>query len=145
MARITVEDCLRRENNRFTLVVLASRRAKQLLRGAKSLLPEVKNKPIVTALREIAQGGVRFMTPEELAKVKAAESEQYADDQSQQAIASAVAAADELFFSKSHSPEDLEAEFKAEAEEFADDDDEDFDDKEIDSADDDNEDGDDEF
>lgn len=65
MARITVEDCLRRENNRFALVLLAAKRTKQLLKGAKYLLPEMKNKPVVSALREIASGGVRFMTEEE--------------------------------------------------------------------------------
>ena len=70
MARITVEDCLKKENNRFALVVLAFKRAKQLLSGAKSTLPEVKNKPIVTALREIANSDVHFMSPEEQARVR---------------------------------------------------------------------------
>ena len=66
MARITVEDCLRRENNRFALVLLASRRTKQLLTGARVLLKEQRsNKAVVTALREIASGVVRFMTSDE--------------------------------------------------------------------------------
>ncbi len=57
MARITVEDCLARIPNRFELVVIASQRAKDLLKGA---LPLVKtdNKEVVTALREIAAGKV---------------------------------------------------------------------------------------
>lgn len=59
MARLTVEDCLVRENNRFALVVLAADRAKQLARGAR---PRVisHNRPAVVALREIAAGHVRF-------------------------------------------------------------------------------------
>lgn len=66
MARITVEDCLRSENNRFALVLLASQRAKQLLGGATPLTDSKGNKSIVTALREIADSKVRFMTAEEV-------------------------------------------------------------------------------
>lgn len=58
MARITVEDCLRRVPNRFDLVTTASKRAKQLFAGAKPLV-ESGNREIVTALREIAAGKVR--------------------------------------------------------------------------------------
>ena len=57
MARITVEDCLARIPNRFELVVIASRRAKDLLKGAPPLV-EADNKEVVTALREIAAGKV---------------------------------------------------------------------------------------
>ena len=67
MARITVEDCLTKENNRFALVHLAAKRAKQLLAGAKSLATERRdNKSVVMALREIASGKVEFMTEEEV-------------------------------------------------------------------------------
>jgi len=59
MARITVEDCLERVPNRFELVLLAARRAKQLLKGARPLA-ESDNKEIVTALREIAEDKVRL-------------------------------------------------------------------------------------
>jgi DNA-directed RNA polymerase subunit omega len=59
MARITVEDCLERVPNRFELVLLAVRRAKQLLKGARPLV-EDDNKEVVTALREIAQEKVRL-------------------------------------------------------------------------------------
>ena len=59
MARITVEDCLERVPNRFELVLLAARRAKQLLKGARPLA-ESDNKEIVTALREIAVDKVRL-------------------------------------------------------------------------------------
>jgi DNA-directed RNA polymerase subunit omega len=58
MARITVEDCLEKVSNRFELVMLASRRARQLFQGAKPLI-ESENREIVTALREIAAGKVR--------------------------------------------------------------------------------------
>jgi DNA-directed RNA polymerase subunit omega len=63
MARITVEDCLDKVSSRFELVLLASKRAKQLLKGAK---PVVKsdNRDIVIALREIASGKVRWATPQ---------------------------------------------------------------------------------
>ena len=59
MARVTVEDCLERVNNRFALVVLAAERARQLANGGRALVA-CSNKPAVTALREIAGGNVRF-------------------------------------------------------------------------------------
>lgn len=62
MARITVEDCLRNVESRFELVILASRRAKMLLRGASSLV-ESDNKPVVVSLREVAAGKVTFVRP----------------------------------------------------------------------------------
>jgi DNA-directed RNA polymerase subunit omega len=62
MARITVEDCLDKVPNRFELVLLASKRAKQLLKGARPLV-ETDNKDIVTSLREIAAGQVRMLYP----------------------------------------------------------------------------------
>ena len=59
MARVTVEDCLEREENRFALVILAARRTRQLMKGNGPLVHS-KNKPAVTALREIAAGKVHF-------------------------------------------------------------------------------------
>ncbi len=57
MARITVEDCLDHVDNRFALVMLATRRARHMRRyGAEPLLPEENDKPTVIALREIAAG-----------------------------------------------------------------------------------------
>ena len=64
MARITVEDCLEKVNSRFTLVMLAARRAKMLIRGARPLV-ESTNRSIVTALREVAAGKVYFVEPPE--------------------------------------------------------------------------------
>lgn len=57
MARITVEDCLEKVSNRFELVLVGARRAKQLLKGARPLVAS-ENKEVVTALREIAEGKV---------------------------------------------------------------------------------------
>jgi DNA-directed RNA polymerase subunit omega len=59
MARVTVEDCLEHEDNRFALVILASQRCRQLMKGAAPLVVS-KNKPAVTALREIAARKVYF-------------------------------------------------------------------------------------
>jgi DNA-directed RNA polymerase subunit omega len=57
MARITVEDCLDHVENRFQLVMLATRRARQMRRyGVTPLVPEEGDKPTVIALREIAAG-----------------------------------------------------------------------------------------
>jgi DNA-directed RNA polymerase subunit omega len=64
MARITVEDCLEKVPNRFELVLLAARRAKQLLKGARPLV-ESDNKEIVAALREVADGKVTMEYPPE--------------------------------------------------------------------------------
>ena len=59
MARVTVEDCLDREENRFALVILAAIRCRQLMKGNDPLV-KTKNKPAVTSLREIAAGKVHF-------------------------------------------------------------------------------------
>ncbi len=56
MARVTVEDCLEHVDNRFELVLVASKRARQLANGAESALQWEKDKPTVLALREIAEG-----------------------------------------------------------------------------------------
>jgi DNA-directed RNA polymerase subunit omega len=64
MARITVEDCLQKIPNRFELVLLGARRAKQLLKGARPLV-DSDNKEVVTALREIGEGKVAMHYPEE--------------------------------------------------------------------------------
>ncbi len=59
MARVTVEDCLDHEENRFALVIMAARRARSLMKSSRALVV-CKNKPLVTALREIARGKVHF-------------------------------------------------------------------------------------
>jgi DNA-directed RNA polymerase subunit omega len=67
MARITVEDCLRKVESRFELVILAARRAKMIMKGAKPLV-DADNRSIVTALREVAAGKVKFIRPEDKEK-----------------------------------------------------------------------------
>ena len=57
MARVTIEDCLEKVGNMYELVHLATRRARQLYKGADPLVKS-KNRIVVTALREIAAGKV---------------------------------------------------------------------------------------
>ena len=57
MARITVEDCLEKVNNRFELIHMAAKRVRQLRKGAEPTL-ETKNRDIVVSLREIASGNI---------------------------------------------------------------------------------------
>jgi DNA-directed RNA polymerase subunit omega len=74
MARITVEDCLNKIDNRFEMVLTATKRARQIANGADPLVEEENDKPTVIALREIADG---LVTPERVdviqAEIEAAE------------------------------------------------------------------------
>jgi len=74
MARITVEDCLNRIDNRFEMVLTATKRARQIANGAEPLVEEENDKPTVIALREIAEG---LIDPERVdvlqAEIEAAE------------------------------------------------------------------------
>ncbi len=63
MARVTVEDCLERVENRFALVILASKRTKELKRGAPVMVHDRDNREVVMALREIARGHVGARDP----------------------------------------------------------------------------------
>ena len=59
MARVTVEDCLEHVDNRFQLVMLATKRARQIAtKGFEPLVAEENDKPTVIALREIAEGKI---------------------------------------------------------------------------------------
>lgn len=61
MARVTVEDCLDKVDNRFLLVMLASKRVKQLFKGSRPLIEnKAGNKNVVMSLREIAAGKVAY-------------------------------------------------------------------------------------
>jgi DNA-directed RNA polymerase subunit omega len=60
MARVTVEDCIRYYPNRFELVLLASRRARQLMGGMESVLDDEPHKPAVQALKEMGAGHVSW-------------------------------------------------------------------------------------
>ena len=67
MARITVEDCLENVDNRFELVMLASKRARQLMRGSVDpIVPWENDKATVVALREIAAGHTDFSDAHEV-------------------------------------------------------------------------------
>ncbi len=60
MARVTVEDCLEHVENRFELVMIASKRAREIaVRGAQPLVEWENDKPTVVALREIAEGLIK--------------------------------------------------------------------------------------
>jgi DNA-directed RNA polymerase subunit omega len=62
MARITVEDCIEKVGNRFELVLLATKRARQITRGSTPLVEVENDKPTVIALREIAADKVNMNT-----------------------------------------------------------------------------------
>jgi len=68
MARLTVEDCLENLENRYDLVLLASKRTRQLLMGNDPLIEDQSNKPTVIALREIAAGVVTHENIEAIGK-----------------------------------------------------------------------------
>lgn len=65
MARVTIEDCLEHVDNRFELVLLATKRARQLVNGVEPLVPWENDKATVVALREIAEGLVTQQTIQE--------------------------------------------------------------------------------
>jgi len=94
MARVTVEDCLENVDNRFDLVMVATRRARQITNGKEPLVELEKDKPTVVALREIAEG---LISTEIMDKIEA--------DASAAAEAAALAA-----------EADMEAEFPSPAE-----------------------------
>ena len=65
MARVTIQDCLEKVENRFVLVIKSSKRARQLsLGGAEATVPWENDKPTVVALREIAAGNLLEKPPE---------------------------------------------------------------------------------
>lgn len=76
MARVTVEDCLENVDNRFQLVLVSSKRARQIANGGQPFVDWDNDKPTVVALREIAEG---FVTRDILNEVPAAEEEPLAD------------------------------------------------------------------
>ena len=65
MARITIEDCLKKVTNRFQLVHMAAKRVRQIREGSEYLVNSPKNEDIVVALREIAADKVRIKETEE--------------------------------------------------------------------------------
>jgi len=83
MARITVEDCLDNVDNRFQLVLVATRRARQLLNGAEACVERENDKPTVLALREIAGGFVTNAILDEEATQAGLEADEDTTDQIQ--------------------------------------------------------------
>ena len=86
MARVTVEDCLDHVDNRFELVLLASKRARQLTAGKEATLEWENDKPTVMALREISEGNITTkimenMAAEEKRAREAAEAEEAMEEQ----------------------------------------------------------------
>ena len=65
MARITIEDCQKRVDNRFTLVHMTAARVRQIREGSEYLVSSPKNEDIVVAMREIAAGKVIVKKPPE--------------------------------------------------------------------------------
>lgn len=76
MARITVEDCLDKVDNRFHLVLVATKRARQLANGVEPFVPWENDKPTVVALREIAEN---YVTPAILDEEEKSKEEQAAE------------------------------------------------------------------
>jgi DNA-directed RNA polymerase subunit omega len=88
MARVTVEDCLSAVDNRFDLVLVASRRARQIAMGAHPLVDPENDKPTVVALREIAAGLMNLEILDEIdAKERAAEEYEMAAEFAEQQVA----------------------------------------------------------
>lgn len=70
MARITVEDCLKVVDNRFELVMMATKRARQLANGAEPMVEPEHDKPTVVALREIADRRIDAATIDEIERTE---------------------------------------------------------------------------
>lgn len=83
MARVTVEDCLDNVENRFELVLVASKRARQIAMGKDPMVPWENDKPTVVALREIAEGKI---TRQLLEDMEAKEREQEMVEQAEQQV-----------------------------------------------------------
>lgn len=81
MARITVEDCLEKVNNRFLLVNMVAKRVRQIREGSEYLVSSPKNEDIVVSLREVAAGKIVFREEQdqEIKEEKEKEEEETAD------------------------------------------------------------------
>ena len=98
MARVTVEDCLDHVDNRFELVLVAAKRARQIAMGSQPMVEEENDKPTVLALREVADNLVNAAILQEVEPIAAEEAlveELTADDQEIAATTGAVAAVEE--------------------------------------------------
>ena len=77
MARVTVEDCLENVVNRYELVLLASKRARQIVLGSDPLVPDNNDKATVIAFREIAED---LVTSENIDKINQLDDEELSED-----------------------------------------------------------------
>ena len=84
MARITVEDCLKRVTNRFLLVNMAAKRVRQIREGSEYLVSSPKNEDIVVALREIAAGKVILRDVDEEEVEEAPETQETEKEESEE-------------------------------------------------------------
>ena len=89
MARITVEDCLDNINNRFKLIMVASKRARQIATGSEPLVGWENDKPTVVALREVAEG---LITEDFLKEVPPVASEELFNEELEESNDAATAA-----------------------------------------------------
>lgn len=86
MARVTVEDCLDHIDNRFNLVLVAAKRARQLANGKDATLDWDNDKPTVLALREIAEGNITADIMKDVSAREHAEESLVGDEELQQAV-----------------------------------------------------------
>jgi len=70
MARITIEDCLKRVPNRFMMVNMVAKRVRQLREGSEYLVHSPKNEDVVVAMREVAAGKLTIVEPDKKQKTK---------------------------------------------------------------------------
>lgn len=88
MARVTVEDCLEKIDNRFKLIMVASKRARQIASGTEPLVERENDKPTVVALREIAE---ELITEESLKETVLSSSEELLSEEIEEVDALAAA------------------------------------------------------
>jgi DNA-directed RNA polymerase subunit omega len=88
MARVTVEDCLENVDNRFNLVLVASKRARQLANGKDATLAWENDKPTVLALREIAEGNISAEIMDQISAREHAVQSRVEDEELQEAVQS---------------------------------------------------------
>lgn len=86
MARVTVEDCLDNVDNRFNLVLVAAKRARQLANGKEATLGWDNDKPTVLALREIAEGNINAQIMDEISAREHAAESLVEDEELQQVV-----------------------------------------------------------
>ncbi len=96
MARITVTDCLEHVDNRFQLVLVATKRARQLILGAEPHVPTENDKPTVIALREIAEGFIGPSILEEETSIPELNFGESTEEEGEEGAAEGEAAADSV-------------------------------------------------